>query len=142
MSDHLGAWSNEDDELFVEVADEPDRDRAGQRLADQDRLAITFLTRVSIRTQDCECVPTTDACADDDDHKPCVVREQVDCWAFRSFDLGFGDMVDDLRDERDHRRSHGMEFLLYLPKGVADPFGDPAAPAPIPVAPGQVEAGL
>lgn len=139
---HLGAWSNEDDDFFVEVADEPDRDRAGQRLADQNRLAITFMTRTKIETQDCECVPTSDACPDDDDGKACVVRDDVDCWVFRSFDLGFGDMVDDLAEERRFRRERGKPFLLYLPAGVADPFADPAEPQPIAVAPGQVELPL
>lgn len=141
MSDYLHAWSNEDDELFIEVEDEPDRDVAGQRYAIQTGLVLTYVYRTEIRTQDCECVPTSDACPDDDG-KPCVVREGVDVWVFQGWDTYFDGMAADLADERADRLAQGKPWALYLPAGVADPFADPAEPQPIPVAPGQVEAGL
>lgn len=88
MSDvaHLPYYSNEDGDAWVLVESEPDRDVAGQRIADETGIVHTFEGREPIRVQDCECVPTTDHCLDDPSGAPCVVQDQADCWHFVEWD--------------------------------------------------------
>ena len=49
MNGELFAWENEDGDCFVEVEMEADRDKAGQRLADERRSIFTFEGRTEIK---------------------------------------------------------------------------------------------
>lgn len=150
----MGLWQNEDDDAWVEVAMEPDRDRAGQRLADLSDMIQVFVGRTKIATQDCECVPThapeghaqretvlTDQRATlalapvpcgDHPGAACVTHENVDVWHFEAWDEA--DATPEVIAEiyRSNRRWNERKNPIYSPT---------VAPASL-VAPGQIEVGL
>lgn len=141
MSDELFAWENEDGDLWVEVEMEADRDTAGQRLADERQIIVTFEGRGEITTQDCECRPTHgnddvgeahygDPCYDHPD-EACVVRKGVDCWHFQDWgDPSWYGVEDDVAREAERYDHEGNTLLIFRP---AEPRVE---------SPGQVEAGL
>ncbi len=110
-------WSDEDGECgWVEVESCPEQDDAGRAIAESFDLVFTRDGRRSIRTQDCECVPTHGVDPGEEhecfDHpgEACAVRESVDCWAFTSWgppeDVDVRDIVHEL----------GESPLVYLPE--------------------------
>lgn len=127
MSDFVWAYENEDDDACVSVEDFPDRNVAGQGLADQSGLVYVFEGRGQTSVQDCECAdPTKAVCPDSEDGSPCVVHERLDGWHFTSFETGpYGesDLRADLGDEYD-------EANIYRP--VAPPTAEQRALAASP----------
>lgn len=134
MSERVPFWSDEDSGAFVEVADYPDEAIAGQSIANELRMIVGGNGRGVISTQDCECYPVVDSCPDDPDGAPCRVRVGVVVWCFETFEAD------------DNGAEDAVEFCkrIWLPLGYTGhvPDVDGVTVAPIPVAPGQVEAGL
>ncbi len=141
----LFAWENEDGDLMVEVEMEADRDKAGQRLADERRIILTFEGRYKIKTQDCECFPTHGAQTEAEDHnghqcfdhpnEACVVRENVDVWGFLDWGESggrYGEATEaDVAHEAERRESDGETLLIFRPvvprveaPGQTEAFGD------------------
>ena len=96
------AYENEDGEVYAPVSEEPDQSDFAQRYANQTGLLVVDEGRRTVKTQDCECVPTGDECPDDPEGGPCVVTERNECWVFTTFENtepGRRDMQYDLGGE-------------------------------------------
>lgn len=99
------AYQNfDDDEAYVPVEEEPDLADVAQRYANETGLIVVREDRRTAKLQDCECVPTSEQCAEDG--KPCHVRENVDCWVLSTFensDAGRRDLARWQEDADDKR---------------------------------------
>jgi hypothetical protein len=92
-------YEDEDGEAFAAIEDEPDMASCAQRYADQTGMLVGFLDRTYSDTQECECVPTSDHCPDDEG-MPCRVRRHMEGWRFATaetpddLDIGAFDPAD------------------------------------------------
>ena len=87
-SDLTDYWEDEDGYLWMEVAAWPNQADAARAYGAQVAMAVIADGRAHIRTQNCECEePSNDRpCPDLNDGATCNVREDVDCWQFRTVD--------------------------------------------------------
>ena len=113
------AYQNyDDDEAYVPVAEEPDIDDAAQRYANETGLLVVLEDRRRVKTQDCECVPMSDHCAEDG--QPCHSEVQ-ECWVLTTFDdthYGRRDELRDRQDRKDKRVWEPVQRLRVAPTSV------------------------
>ena len=86
MADHPIVYQSfDEDEAYAPIADEPDLDSVAQRYANETGMLVILEDRRTVRLQDCECIPTSDHCAEDG--TPCHVHEE-ECWVLMAFEDG------------------------------------------------------
>lgn len=104
MAEHPMIYEGFDgDEVYAPLDEEPDLDSVAQRYANETGLLVVKDDRRSVRLQDCECIPTSDECAEDG--QPCHVHVD-ECWVLMAFEntiYGRRDLADWQADAEDKR---------------------------------------